>query len=263
MKCNGWNKSKSLSGARRASFISGRCLSPVFRLVLLLPVIFLLASCGDSSNRADLAARMAADDGDAENDQRISELKGDIRGVEKLVEKTLDAVRDEGTYWRLLGMKYMDYQMWGKAIEAFDEAVSIYPEHSVLLYNRALSAGQMALSIDTPELKTAYFERSEAGYRRALALDPKYSPPMYALAVLLVFELNRPMEAAPLLEDFLKIERSDINGRFLLARVYLEAGRASDALNLYDEIIRTAQDKSDVTQAEDLYNRVAGGNYES
>ena len=86
---------------------------------------------------------------------------------------------------------------------------------------------------------------------------------MYALAALLVFEMNRPREAAPLLENFLEIERSDINARFLLARVYLEAGMKGEALNLYDEIIRIAGNTSDVSKAEDLYNRVAGGNYES
>lgn len=258
MKCKGWKKSNSVYGAQGAGLFSGLRIS-----LVLLPALLLMGACGDTQNRTDLATRMAEEEGEAANDQRISELKTDIRGVEKLVEKTLDAVRDEGTYWRLLGMKYMDYQMWGKAIEAFDEAVSIYPEHSVLLYNRGLSASQMALSVDTPESRMAYLLRSESGYRRALALDPKYSSPMYALAVLLVFELNRPAEAVPLLENFLKIERSDINGRFLLARVYLETGRASDALTLYDEIIRIAKDKSDVSKAEDLYNRVAGGNYES
>ncbi|MCK5250139.1 MAG: hypothetical protein KAJ98_09270, partial [Spirochaetaceae bacterium] len=105
--------------------------------------------------------------------------------------------------------------------------------------------------------------RSENGYRRALTLDPRYTPAMYALAALLVFELDRSPEAGPLLEDFLKIERSDVNARFLLARVYLEAGMTGDALDLYDEIIRLAKDQTDVIKAEDLYNRVSGGDYGS
>ena len=74
-----------------------------------------------------------------------------------------------------------------------------------------------------------------------------------------MFELERPFEAVPLLEDFLKIERSDINGRFLLARVYLEAGMTIEALNLYDEIIKIARDQTDVLKAEELYRRAAGG----
>lgn len=255
---NGWNRSNSTSGTISAGITAGRWL-----FLLIIGSVLILSSCKDARNRHDLAVRMAAEEGSAGDDERIAQLKADIRGTEKLVEKTIEAVRDEGTYWRLLGMKYMDYQMWGKAIEAFDEAVSFYPDHPALLYNRALSAGQMSLSSDTPELRNYYLARSERGYRRALDLDPKYSSPMYALAALLIFELNRPLEAAPLLEDFLEIERSDINSRFLLARVYLEAGRDGDALELYDEIIRLAKNKSDISKAEDLYNRVAGGNYDS
>ncbi|MCK5737449.1 MAG: tetratricopeptide repeat protein, partial [Spirochaetaceae bacterium] len=203
-----------------------------------------------------LAVRMVQDD------ERISELKADIRGVEKQVEKTIEAVRDKGTYWRLLGIKYMDYKMWDDALDAFDQAVEIYPENASLLYNRALSASQMALSVDTPELRSSYISRAEKGYVRAISVNPRFTPSLYALSVLLVFELDRPLEAAPLLEDYLKIERSNINGRFLLARVYLEAGRKSEALNLYDEIIEIARDKTDVLKAEELYNRVAGGGNE-
>jgi len=237
---------------------AGSYLSRVL-LVIAIVSLTLLSSCGDAKNRRALAERMAENEGQADNDERISELKADIRGVDKQVEKTMEAVKDKGTYWRLLGLKYMDYRMWGEALSAFDAAVAIYPENAALLYNRALTAGQMALSADTNEMKSAYFTRAENGYRRAIEVDPRYTPSLYALSVLLVFELDRPLEAAPLLQDYLKIERSNINGRFLLARVYLEAGMKSDALDLYDEIIKLAKDKTDVLKAEELYNRVAGG----
>ncbi len=217
----------------------------------------LISSCSESRNRESLAGRMA------EDDERISELKADIRAVDKQVEKTIEAVRDKGTYWRLLGLKYMDYKMWGEALSAFDEATAIYPESAALLYNRALTAAQMALASDTPELKSAYIARAETGYRRAISVDPRYTSSLYALSVLLVFELDRPLEALPLLQDFLKIERSNINGRFLLARVYLEAGMKSEALNLYEEIMDLAKDKTDALKAEGLYNRVAGGGNDS
>lgn len=254
----GWERNKLTSGVHCAGALSGRLMT--LAVLCLLPFII---SCGKLQNRHDLAVRMAAEENRADDDERITELKADIRGVEKQVEKTLKAVRDKGTYWRLLGMKYMDYRMWGEAMAAFDEAVAIYPEHAPLLYNRALTAGQMALSSDTPEMRMSYLARSENGYRRALTVDPRYTPTMYALAALLVFELDRPLEAGPLLEDFLKIERSDVNARFLLARVYMKAGMIGEALNLYDEIIRLARDQSDVIKAEDLYNRVAGGEYGS
>ena len=255
---SGESRNKLTSGVHRAGALSGRLLTVA--VLCLLPFII---SCGKLQNRRDLAVRLAVDEDRGDDDARIAELKADIRGVEKQVEKTIEAVRDKGTYWRLLAMKYMDYQMWGEAIAAFDEAVALYPEHASLIYNRALTAGQMALSSDTPGMRASYLARSEYGYRRALTLDPRYTPAMYALAALLVFELDRSFEAGPLLEEFLKIERSDVNARLLLARVYLEAGMIGDALDLYDEITRLAKDQSDVIKAEDLYNRVAGGDYGS
>ena len=247
----GRNKNLTSGAVTVATFLS-RAL-----LIAVLAILPLISSCGESRNRESLAERMA------EDDERISELKAKIRGVDKQVEKTIEAVKDKGTYWRLLGLKYMDYKMWGEALAAFDEATEIYPENAPLLYNRALTAAQMALSSDTPELKASYFARAETGYRRAITVDPLYTPSLYALSVLLVFELDRPLEAAPLLQDYLKIERSNINGRFLLARVYLEAGMKSEALNLYEEIMDLARDKTDAVKAEELYNRVAGGGNDS
>jgi tetratricopeptide (TPR) repeat protein len=222
-----------------------------------------LTSCGVNRNRNDLAGRMAAVEGRAEDDSRIKELEKEIRAVDKQVEDTIESVRKKGTYWRLLGLKYMDYKMWGEASSAFQESIAITPDHALLHYNSGLCYGQLALSASGSGEREELFKRSESSYRRALEIDPRSTPAMYALAVLLVFELNRPLEAAPLLEKFLDIERGDVNGRFLLARVYLEAGRPSDALDLYDEINRIAKNPADKRKAEDLFQQVAGGEYGS
>ncbi|PIE04655.1 MAG: hypothetical protein CSA76_02915 [Spirochaetales bacterium] len=179
------------------------------------------------------------------------------------MEQTLKAVKDKGTYWRLLGIKYMDYEMWKEALKAFDEALAIYPDFAGIQYHRALCASQLALA--SPELsgRREYLAQAEAGYRRALAVDPRNTQSMYALAVLLVFELERPLEALPLLEDYLKIERSSIPARFLLARVYLQAGNAQAALDLYEHIEKNARESGDRDKAAELYRRVMGGNYGS
>ena len=234
----------------------------LLNLVVAFVVLSLFISCGSSANTGELAERMAAEDGRTDDDNRIAELKAEIRDVDKQVEKTIESVKRKGTYWRLLGLKYMDHQMWGEGLKAFDEAVEIYPDHAVLQYNRGLCAGQMALASVKSEERNRYLQVSEAGYRRSLALDPRYSPAMYALSVLLVFELDRPEEAVVLLEDYLDIERSDVPGRFLLARSYLAVGRPSQALELYDEITQIAKDPADAAKAEDLYARTAGGDYE-
>lgn len=241
------------------------CTASVSALLFLAVFISILtlSSCEVNRNRNDLANRMASVEGRAEDNSRINELKKEIRAVDKQVEDTIESVRKKGTYWKLLGLKYMDYKMWGEASKAFQESIAITPDHAILHYNSGLCYGQLALSVSGTGEREELFKRSESSYRRALAIDPRSTPSMYALAVLLVFEMNRPMEAVPLLEKFLEIQRGDVNGRFLLARIYLEAGRPSEALELYDEIISTAKNPADVRKAEDLFQQVTGGDYGS
>ena len=234
-----------------------RKAAAVLCLFSLLPV-----SCKLSQTRNELAKRMAAEEHQGDNKERISELKSDIRGVEKQIEETIESVRDKGTYWRLLGLKYMDYKMWGEAVSALNEAIHIYPEHAFLLYNRALSFGQLSLSADTQEQRIAYLSRAEQGHRRALSIDPRFTPAMYALAILLVFELENPLEARDILENYLELERSDINARFLLARVHIELGENGEALRLYEEIRDIAKNEEDISKANELHRLVERGEYE-
>lgn len=239
---------------------------PDFGMRKAAPVLFLFslffASCEPIRARNELANRMAAEEGQTGNKERIFELKSDIRRIEREVEKTIESVRDKGTYWRLLGLKYMDYKMWGEAVSALDEAISIYPEQAYLLYNRALSIGQLYKTADTQEQRTAYLLRAEQGHRQAISIDPRFTPAMYALAILLVFEFENPLEAQGLLEDYLEIERSDIKARFLLARVHLELGDDDEALRLFEEIGNIAGSEEDIRKADELHRLVESGGYE-
>lgn len=236
------------------------------RFLLGFGMLFLFSllstSCEPIRTRSELANRMAAEEGQIDNRERILELKSDIRRIERQVEKTIEFVRDKGTYWRLLGLKYMDYKMWGEAVSALDEAINIYPEHAFLLYNRALSIGQLYKTADTQEQRMAYLLRAEQGHRQAILVDPRFTPAMYALAILLVFEFKNPLEAQNLLEDYLEIERSDIKARFLLARVYLELGDDDEALRLLEEIGNIAGNEEDIEKAHELHRRVESGDYE-
>lgn len=249
---------RNLTRYRENPLVSLRAAVSLIFCVLLLGG---LVSCGKVSHRTALARRLGELEGNEADTESVRRLKRDIRAVDASVEKTIQAVKDEATYWRLLGLKYMDYEMWGKAIEAFDEAIMIEPNHAVLLHKRALCAGQMALSTVEEAARTGYIDQARAGYRRVLAIDPRYTPAMYALAVILVFETGEYLKAADLLEDFLKIERSDIRARFLLARSYVEIGRTKEALDVYDDIVRDAANDEDRQKAEDLYHRIAEGNY--
>lgn len=252
-------KQRTLKASRNVFPSIGRLM--LAAVLMLFFLALLPSSCGNAKNRRELAARMAAEEGLADDDKRIAELKSKIASVDSQVEKTLESVRDKATYWRLLGLKYMDYKMWGEALNAFDEAAQLTPEYAVLLYNRGLCAGQMALSSDIPEERSSYIDRAEANYQRAVAVDSRYTPALYALAVLVVFERNNPAEGIILLKDYISIERSDVSARFLLARCYVQIGRPEEALDLYREITSLTDDESEKAKAEDLYRRVAEGNY--
>ncbi len=222
----------------------------------LILLITGLVSCSKNDNRTALAQRLIALEGSLEEPERIRELKSRIRAVDSEVEKTIELIEDQATYWRLLGLKYMDYKMWGKAAEAFDEALQLTPDHAVLLYRKALCIGQYSLSIADEESKKKYMEEVRNGYQRVLSIDPRYSPAMYALAVIYVFETGEYLKAAELLNNLLKIERSDIQARFLLARSLMEIGKTVDALDVYSDIVRNAERDSDRRKAEDLYKRI-------
>jgi cytochrome c-type biogenesis protein CcmH/NrfG len=72
---------------------------------------------------------------------------------------------------------------------------------------------------------------------------------MYGLSVLYIFELDRPQEAEDLLERLLAVESKEIDGRFLLARVYYSLGKLENAIELYREIESLADEKQVREQA--------------
>ena len=229
--------------------------------LLLLALSLLLTSCGQKENRNELAERLAQQDGLEPDEAQIQEWKKRLREIDDDVEDTLEKVQDKSGYWRLLGLKYMDHKMWGQAFSAFEEAVALEPERASLLYQRSLSLSQLALSESSELERQRLFEEAEFGYRRALNVDSRHTPSMYALAALLVFELDRPREAGVILEDYLRIERSHIGARFLLAQVRLIEGRPDAALDLYEEISSIAPGTQEEQQARELANQVLSGAY--
>lgn len=235
------------------------------RITLLIALhtslVLLPSSCNRYKGRQELAIRIANLENEVEVDRRISELQRKIRWVNEEASTTIKAVQDKGTFWRLLALKYMDYKMWLEALNAFDEALAIYPEHAALIYNRALCAAQMYRLAVNQQSRSEYLNEAVNGYRSSIAVNGRYTAAYYALAVLLIFELDENGEAADLLERYLQIERSDIASRFLLARAYLALDRVNEARKLYEYISRNASNAEDKDKAEELLGQVEGVTY--
>ncbi len=215
--------------------------------VFVLFLLPLLAGCPwerpDYDNLARRMGDLEEEGTDQADDERIGELKADIRRVDKEIEETIEKVRDRGTYYKLLGLKYMDYDMWSEGVEAFSGALNVYPDNSRLHYYRAVCLGQSGVGESNRNLRQELLERAEFDYLRAAELDPIYTSPLWGLAILYVFELDRAREAEPVLDRLMDIEPSNEKAILLRAELYKAAGDKMRALELYHRLQVDGKDK--------------------
>jgi cytochrome c-type biogenesis protein CcmH/NrfG len=222
----------------------------------LLPWVLCMALAGCARVGRDEATveQLVEMEGDREiSPQRVEELEREIRRYRKEVERTVEASGQLAVYYKMLAVEYMRGAMYGPACDALEQAIAIQPENPILFYYSAVCAARMAKAQVIGEQRLLWLDRSEALYRRALALDPGYADALYGLSVLYVFELDRPQDAEDLLERLLAVESKEIDGRFLLARVYYSLGKLENAIETYREIESLTDEKQ--AQEEALRDR--------
>ena len=226
----------------------------------VLAIVILLAGCG--RDFGDLAERMARLSGaDEPTPDRIAELERDIRQSRRDLEGILEKQQELGRLHKLLGLKYMDYDMYGEALESFRSAADLYPGEAGLLYYRGLAAARFGKTRETAAETADYLNRAERSYRQAITADPRYTPSYYALAILYIYELDRASEAGTLLDRFLEIERSHVRALFLRAQLYEREGDPRSALDTYDRILQVARNEDEKARAREMREELlAGGN---
>jgi tetratricopeptide (TPR) repeat protein len=179
--------------------------------------------------------------------------------IKKYEKRAMDLVSTEsqvGIWYKILGTRYLDQRMYGKALTAFQTAISYYPDNANLYYYIGVCGGYMAnASLDfnatgSTTDKFNYLKLSEQGYLRALELDPKYYRAMYGIGVLYVFELDQSAKAIPYLETFLATQTKDTDGMFVLARAYYTNYEFDKAIELYDKIVKINPNKEKVAEAQ-------------
>lgn len=181
----------------------------------------------------------------------IQELKDAIAKYSDIVDKKVNAADSETEYYKMLALAYIDNKMYGLALDALSNAVKLEPENPVLFYYAGISAGRMGKGDLSSQEAQSDFDRAARYYRRAIALDPTYSEAMYGLGVLLTFELNRPLDAEPVVKELIAQQKNDTDAMFLLARIYVETGRVEEAASLYQTIAQTTRDSQVRRQAEE------------
>jgi tetratricopeptide (TPR) repeat protein len=186
------------------------------------------------------------------SDERIAELRREIRRYRAEVERKVEAAQQLGVYHKMLAVAYMRREMYRAAYDSLKEALAWHTNNAVLFYYSGICAAQISKSEAGPE-KTLWLERAEAAYKRALELDPDHVEALYGLAILYTFETGRLVEAEGLVRRVLALRARHEQGAFLLANILYRRGRLQEAAALYREIAATAE--LDSSRAEALANQ--------
>jgi tetratricopeptide (TPR) repeat protein len=190
--------------------------------------------------------------------ETIEGLRQAIALYEDQIEKNVREGAQTGVYWKILGVRLADKGLHNDALAALEKAVYFNSDDAVLFYLTGVSAANVAkskvgFSLNAVGERDQYYRLSESSYLRALEIDITYTKAMYGLAVLYVFELDRPQDAVVYLERYLQIQSLDISAMFVLARAYFMTENFSRAVEIFDRIASRTKDQK--VREEALNNR--------
>lgn len=228
----------------------------IFYFLFILSLIMLF-SCKPGRN-TELAERVYELEslGDGEEPAEIKEIRKDINRWEKELNDAITAGKNTGRYYRVLGLKFMDYKMFGPARDSFSRAIEITPENGRLFYYRGVAISRLAVSRDNEDAKIKELLEAERDYKKAIQLEPRFMSPYYSLAILLIYELSRPFEALDPLEKYLEVERSDGRALLLYGQLLEQMDQAEAAMDQYIKLMGLSGYDAEKDQAEVYLKRI-------
>lgn len=222
-------------------------ITKILAIMLIVGVLILISSC--QKNYTSIKQMQALEEG-VDSPSTVQELEEAIAKYENRVNDIMVAAQQTGMWYKVLATRYLEMQMYGKALDALEQAVLYYPNNPSLYYYIGLSAGYMAKSAldikatgDTSKSQN-YINLAESAYLRALEIEPTHSKSLYGLSVLYVYELNKSDEAIKYLEKLTAQESRDISALYLLATAYYLNYEFEGALNAYDKILTLSNAES-------------------
>ncbi|MGN0730132.1 tetratricopeptide repeat protein [Treponema sp.] len=189
--------------------------------------------------------------------------------IKKYDARAMDLVLTEGQigiWYKILGTRYQDQQMYGKALECFQKALMYYPDNANLYFYVGSCAGHLSHAFLDFEAKGAassnsvkkmnYLKLAESSYLQALKLNPNYYRVLFGLGVLYVYEFGQGDKAIPYLEKFLSVQTRDTEAMFALAAAYYLNYEFEKAIPLYDRIIELKPNAQKVQEAKSNKTKV-------
>lgn len=228
----------------------------LFAVAAAASCIFSFASCSPTYKSVKRMQRMEEGVG---NPTTKEELEAAIKKYEKRAMDLTLSEEQTGIWYKILATRYLDLQMYGRAMGYFQKALEYFPDNANLYYYVGMCATYLANSqMDFDAQGSAseylikrnnYLKLAESAYIQAVAINPKYYRAMYTLGVLYAFQLNDGAKAIPHLEKFLSTQKKDTDGMFVLARAYAMEGEYDKAVELYDKIISYKSNDENVKNA--------------
>ncbi len=227
--------------------------------LLLLTVMTLLLSCQPGRN-TELAERVYEMEGGTlsagEEPEEIREIRKELNRWEDELNDAITAGRNTGRFYRTLGLKFLDYKMYGPARDSFSRSLEFSPENGRLYYYRGVAQSRLALTTQSPEQKQDEMEMVEQDYLRAIQVEPRFMSPYFSLAILYIYELNRPFEAQPYLEEYLSVERSDSKAHLLYGQLLEDMGSLEEALDHYNKVLTLPGSEEQKQQTREYIQRI-------
>ncbi|MDR3249441.1 MAG: tetratricopeptide repeat protein [Treponema sp.] len=233
---------------KRVSKRKGTILG-LLALVLIAAVIFGFYQFEKQRDRYELARRIAELSPRGGVPTTIDGLRSAIALYERAVEAHVRDAAQTGTYWKILAVRLADRGMHWDALDALEMTIRYNGEDPTPFYLTGVSAAIVAKNSLTQGDIDRYFAMAERSYLRAIELDSAYAKPRYGLGILYTFELERPAEAIPHLEEYLELMSRDVDAMFALARAYYMTENYVKAIDLYDRIMVTTKDESKKSEA--------------
>jgi len=230
-------------------------------------LIYFMYERGSSRTNRELAKRMMEISPRGGPPETIDGLKQAIALYEDQIERNIREGAQTGVYWKILATRLADMNMHNDALDALERAVYLNTDDPALYYLTAVSAANVAKSkvgfnTNAEREREHYYRLSENSYLRALQLDITYSRAMYGLAVLYVFELDRPQDAIVQLERYLQLQPSDNSALFVLARAHFMLENYRQSIETYDKIISRTKDNKIKEEASNNRDFIMGIIYE-
>lgn len=195
---------------------------------------------------------------DIESDVSVEELKKDIEKQSKILNSALLASQKIGRTYYLLGLKFIDYEMYGQALKYFELAMEYYPEKPELYYNVGICAGWMSdAQIDVRKRKE-YLNQARFNLERAIKLMPNYSQALLSLAVLYSYSLDMPYQARELMKRYNTVDRPTTTSQFVEAHIATQTMDEARAIELYSELVHTAPTEEEREKAAANRNALLG-----